>query len=178
MLQQALELRVGRGRDLLAVGEILELPLHRREIDVVLPPHRGPDRMHEHPVAVGDGCDDAGGDVVLHRKNARRLEVPIVGLGPEPRSRLCVDELRAHANGRTSLADASFEHVTRAESGAQGPFVSSLSLQAGCRGARDDRQISKPRESGRDLLAEAVRERLHLRLTGALERKHGDPETR
>ena len=133
--------------------------------------------MHEHAVAVGDGRDDAGGDVVLRRKNARRLEVPIVGLGPEPRSRPGVDELGAHANGGTSLADASFQHVARAEFGAQGPLVSGLSLQAGRRGARDDRQIPKPRKPGRDLLAEAVGERLHLRVTGTLERKHRDPKT-
>ncbi len=177
-LQPALERRVRRGRDLLAVGEILELPLHRREIDVVLPPDRVPHRMHEHPVAVGDGCDDAGGDVVLHREDARRLEVPVVGLGPELRSRLGVDELGAQANGRTSPADASFQHVTRAELGAEGPFVSRLSLQAGRRGARDDRQIPKPRKPGRDLLGEAIRERLHLRVTRALEGKHGDPESR
>ena len=133
--------------------------------------------MHEHPVAVGDSCDDAAGDVVLHRKNARRLEVPIVRLGPELRSRLGVDELGAHANGGTSLADASFQHVARAEFGAQGPLVSSLSLQASRRGARDDRQIPKPRKAGHDLLGEPVGERLHLRVTGALERKHRDPKT-
>ena len=134
--------------------------------------------MHEHPVAVRDGGDDPGGDVVLHRENARRLEVPVVGLGPELRAGLGVDELGAQANGRPSPADASIQHVTRAELGAQGPFVSGLSLQAGRRGARDDRQVPKPRKPGRDLLGEAVRERLHLRVTRALEGKHGDPESR
>ena len=91
-----------------------------------------------------------------------RLEVPIVGLGPELCSRLGVDQLGAHANGGTSLADASFQHVTCAEFAAQGPLVSSLSLQAGCRGARDDRQIPKPRKPGRNVLAKTVGERLHL----------------
>jgi len=95
--------------------------------------------MHEHPVAVGDGCDDAGGDVILRRKNTRCPEVAIIGLSPELRSRLGVDELSGHANAGASLADASFQDVTRAEFGTQGPLVSSLSLQAGCRSARDDR---------------------------------------
>ena len=175
-LQPALERGVGGGRNLLAVGEILELPLHWREIGVVLLPDRGPHRMNEYPVAVGDRCDDGRGDVVLRRKNSRCLEVPIVGLGPKLRSRLGIDELGAHANAGTSFADASFQHVTRAEFGAQGPLVSSLSLQPRGRCARDDRQIPKPRKAGRDVLAEPVGERLHLRVTRALERKHGDPQ--
>ena len=119
---------MSRGRDLLAVGEILELPFHRREIGVVLPPDRGPHRMHEHPVAVRDSCNDACGNVILCRKNTRCLEVPIIGLGPKLRSRPGVDKLSAHANAGTSFADASFQHVTRTEFGAEGPLVSSLSL--------------------------------------------------
>jgi hypothetical protein len=58
----------------------------------------------------------------------------------------------------------------------RGPLVSSLSLQSRRRGARDDRQIPKPRKPGRDVLAETVGKRLHLRVTRALERKHGDPQ--
>ena len=132
--------------------------------------------MNEHPVAVGDRCDDAGGDVVLRRKNTRCLEVPIIGLGPELRSRLGVDELSAHANAGASFADASFQHVTRAEFGTEGALVSSLSLQSRRRRARDDREIPKPRKPGRNVLAETIGKRLHLRVTRALERKHGDPQ--
>ncbi len=69
-LQPALELRVGRGSDLFAVSEILELPFQGREMDVVLLPHRRPHGMHEDPVAIGDRCDNAGRDIVLNRKNA------------------------------------------------------------------------------------------------------------
>ena len=167
---------MGGGRDLFPVGKILELPLRRREIGVVLLPGRVPHRMHEHSVAVGDGCDDAGGDVVLRRKNTRCLQVTIVGLGPELLSRPGVDELGADANARTSLADASFQDVARAEFGAQGTLVSSFSLQARGRGARDDRQISKARKPGRDVLAKTVGERLHFYVTSAPERKHGDPQ--
>src|SRR5260370_318406 len=101
--------------------------------------------MNQHAVAVSDRGDDAGGNIVLRRKNTRCLEITIVGLGPKLRARLGVDKLDAHANGRTSLADASFQHVTRAEFGAQGPLVFfSLSLQASRRGTRDNRQIPKP----------------------------------
>src|SRR6266699_1726143 len=132
--------------------------------------------MNEYAVAVSDRCNDAGGDVVLRRKNSRCLEIPIVGLSPKLRARLSVDELRAHANPGTALADASFQYVARAEFGAQGPLVSSLSLQSRGRGARDDRQIPKPGKPGRNLLAEAVGERLHLWITRALERKHGNPQ--
>src|SRR5207248_3999660 len=145
-LQSALENLVGGGCYLLAVGEILKLPLHRREIGVVFPPGRGPHRMNEHPVAIGDGCDDAGGDVILRRKNTRCLEVAIIGLSPELRSRLGVDQLSAHANAGTSFTDASFQHVTRADFGTEGVLISSLSLQPRCRRARDDRQIPKPRK--------------------------------
>ena len=137
-LQSALKLHVGRWRNLFAVREVLELPLHWRKVDVVLPPHRGPYRMHQHTVAVGHGCDDAGREVVLRCKNARRPEVPIVSFGPQLLSRLGVNELRAQANGGTSLADASFQHVTRAEFAANGTFVSSRSLHADRRRARDD----------------------------------------
>ena len=137
-LEPTLERRVSRGRDLLAIGKILELPLHRREIGVVFPPGRGPHRMNEHPVAIGDGCDDAGGDVILRRKNTRCLEVAIIGLSPELRSRLGVDQLSAHANAGTSFTDASFQHVTRAEFGTEGVLISSLSLQPRCRRARDN----------------------------------------
>src|SRR6266567_2879410 len=132
--------------------------------------------MNEYPVAVSDRCDDAGGDVILRSKNCRCLEVPIIRLGPEPRSRLGIDELGAYANGGASLADASFQHVTRAEFGTEGPLVSNLSLQSRGRGARNDREIPKPRKPGRDLLAEAVGEQLHLCVTRTLERKHSDPQ--
>ena len=135
--------------------------------------------MHEHAVAVGDRRDDASGDVVLHRKHARRLEVPTIRLGPELRSRLGVDELGAHAKVGTSPADASFQHVTRAEPGAQGPLVSRLSLQTRRRGARNDRQIPKPREAGHDLLGEPVGQGHDVGVGGAaLERQHRDPEAR
>src|SRR5216684_4384971 len=100
--------------------------------------------MNEYPVAVSNGCDDTGGNVVLRRKNSRCLEVPIIGLGPELRSRLGIDELGAHANTGTALADASFQYVARAEFGTEGPLVSSLTFQPRCRRARDDRQIPKP----------------------------------
>ena len=89
-LQAGLERRMGRRRDLLAVSEILKLPLHRREIDVVLSPHCGPHGVHEHAVAVGNSCDDAGGDVVLHRKNARRLEVAVDTSRPRAAPPVCV----------------------------------------------------------------------------------------
>src|SRR5258705_4627782 len=79
-LQAAFERRVGRGRDLFAICEILKLPLNRREIGVVLLSDRGPYRTHEHTVTIGYGCDDTAGDVVLHGKNRRSLKVPIVGL--------------------------------------------------------------------------------------------------
>ena len=74
-------------RDLFPVGEILELPLRRREIGVVFLPRRRPHRMNQHPVAVGDGRDDAGGDVVLRRKNVDACRSRLIGLGPELRSR-------------------------------------------------------------------------------------------
>src|SRR4029453_13069277 len=101
-----LERRVGRRRNLLAVGEVLKLPLRRREIGVVLFARRVPDRMYEHAVAVADSRNDASGNVVLHRKDARRLEVPTVGFGPELRSRLDVDQLGVDTNGGATLADA------------------------------------------------------------------------
>src|SRR5437667_8697341 len=121
--------------------------------------------MHEYPVAVGDRCDDAGGDVVLCCKNTRCLEVPIIGLGPELRSRLGVDKLSRHANAGASLADASFQHVTRTEFGSEGALVSSLSLQSRRRRARDDREIAKTRQPGRNVLTETVGKRPHLRIT-------------
>src|SRR4029079_16037501 len=145
------------------------------ELGIVLLLNRGPHRTNEYSVAVGDRCDDVGGDVVLRRKDSRCLEISIVGLSPELRARPSVDELSAHANAGTSLADASFQHVTRAEFGAKGPFVSSLSLQPRGRGARDDREIPKPRNPGPNILAQTVGERLHLRVTRTLEGKHCDP---
>src|SRR5438034_2603844 len=132
--------------------------------------------MHEHPVAVGNRCDDSGGNVVLCSKNTGCLEVPIIGLGPELRSRLGVDKLSRHANAGASLADPSFQHVTRTEFGTEGALISSLSLQSRRRRARDDRQIPKTRKPGRNVLTETVSKRLHLRVTRALERKHGDPQ--
>ena len=74
--------------------------------------------MNEYAVAISHGGDDAGGHIVLHRENTGRLEVTIIGLGPKPASCLRVDELGAYANGGASLADASFQHITRTESGA------------------------------------------------------------
>ena len=127
------------GCNLLPVGDKLELPLRRSEISVGLLPDRGPHRMNKDSVAVGDSCNDSGGDVVLRIKNRRRLQIPIIGLGPKLGARLGINELSGHANAGTSFADASFQHVTRAEFGTQGPLVSSLSLQSRGRRARDDR---------------------------------------
>ena len=134
--------------------------------------------MHEHPVAVADSRDDASGNVVLHLENARRLEVPAVRLGPELRSRLDVDQLGVDPNGGTALADASFQHVARAEPGALGPLVSGLFLQTSRRRARDHRQIPKPRKAGDDLLGEPVGQRHDVGVgSAALERQHRDPKT-
>ena len=93
-----------------------------------------------------------GRDVILRRKNTRCLEVAIIGLGPELLARLGIDKLGAHADTGTSLADASFQHVARAELGPQRPLVFSVSLKPSRRGARDDRQIPKPRKASHDLL--------------------------
>src|SRR5437763_13851319 len=109
--------------------------------------------MHEHPVAVGNRCDDSAGNVVLRCKNARCLEVPIIRLGPELRSRLRVDKLSRHPNAGAFLADASFQHVTRTEFGTEGALVSGLSLKSRRRGVRDDRQIPKTRKPGRNIFA-------------------------
>src|SRR5262249_5110671 len=77
-LEPALEPPIGRGSDLLAVGEILKLPLDGSEAGVVLLPARRPHGMDEHTVAVGDRRDDASRDVVLGLEKARRLEIPAV----------------------------------------------------------------------------------------------------
>src|SRR5947208_11034221 len=121
--------------------------------------------MHEHPVAVGNRCDDSGGNVVLCSKNTGCLEVPIIGLGPELRSRLGVDKLSRHANAGASLADPSFQHVTRTEFGTEGALVSSLSLQSRRRRARDDLQISKTRTPGCNVFDKHIVQRLLLYLT-------------
>ena len=132
--------------------------------------------MHEHAVAVGDRRDDACGDVVLHREHARRLEVPTIGLGPEPRSRPGVDELGADAKVGASATDASLHHVARPGPWAWRPVVS-LGRLVTRRAARDDRQIPKPREAAHDLLGEPVGQGQHVRVGGAaLERPHGDLE--
>ena len=109
-------------------------------------------------------------------KDSRRLQVAIISLGPKLRAGLGIDELGAHPNAGASFADASLQHITRAEFGTQSPLVSSLSLQSRCRCAGNDRQIAKPRKPGRDFLAEAIGERLHLCVASTPERKHGDPE--
>ena len=132
--------------------------------------------MNQHPVAIGNRRDDAGSDVVLRRKNSRGLEVPIIGLGPELRSRLGVDELSAHPNAGASLADASLQHITRAEFRTQSSLVSGLSLHSLGRCARDDRQVPKPRKPGGNVLAETIGERFHLGVTSTPERKHRDPQ--
>src|SRR5438105_14153428 len=95
------------GCNLLPVGEILELPLHRCEISVVLLPDRGSHRMNKDPVTIGDRCNDAGGDVVLRFKNSRRLQVPIISLGPKLGSGLDDDQLRGHPNAGATFANAS-----------------------------------------------------------------------
>ncbi len=132
--------------------------------------------MHEHPVAIGDRCDDARRDVVLGLEHARRLEIPVERLGPELGSRLDVDELGTHADGRASSADAPLQHVARAEFGGQGALVSRFSFQASHRGTRDDREIPKPREAGSDLLGDPVGQGREVGVgADVLERQHGDP---
>src|SRR5438874_12912567 len=103
------------GCDLLPVGEILELPLHRCEISVVLLPDRGSHRVNKDPVTVGDRCDDAGGNVVLCCKNTRCLEVPIIGLGIDLRYRMGVDKLVRQANSGAFLEAGSFHNYQRSD---------------------------------------------------------------
>src|SRR4051812_45900165 len=94
---------------LLPIGEIVELPLCRREVAVVFLPSGLSHRMNQDAVAVGDGGDDARGDVILGIKNRGRLQVAIISLSPKLSSGLDVDQLRGHPNSGTSFANASLE---------------------------------------------------------------------
>jgi len=94
-------------RDLLPIGEILELPLRWSEVAVVFLPSGLSHRMNQDAVAIGHGGDEAGGNVVLRVKNTGRLQVPIVSLGPKLSSGLDVDQLRGHSDARATFANAS-----------------------------------------------------------------------
>src|ERR1043165_5449444 len=100
--------------------------------------------MYQHAIAICYSGDDSRRHVVLNFKNVRCLEVPVISLGPELRSRLSVNQLGDHTNPRAAFTDASLEHVTGAKFGTESPLVPRLPLQSRRRAASDDRQIPKP----------------------------------
>src|SRR2546430_952786 len=114
--------------NLFPVGEILELPLGRGEVGVVFLPTRLSHRMNQHSVAVSNGCHDAGRDIVLHIEDRGGLQAPIISLGPELSPCLGIYQLSAHPNAGAALANASPQHIARAEFVTQNLLISGLTF--------------------------------------------------
>ena len=123
-----------------------------------------------------DRGDDRLGDLVLHREHVG--ETAIVALRPDVASGCDVVELRRDAHTIAVLPHAAFDHVTDAEVFPDLLDVDGLALISKRRVARDDEEPAQLGKAGDEVLADAVREILLLRIVAHVdEGQHRDGGT-
>ena len=123
-----------------------------------------------------DRGDDRLGDLVLHREHVG--EAAIVTLGPDVASSCDVVELRRDAHAVAVLAHAAFDYVTDSEFLPDLLDVNGLAFESERRVPRDDEEPAQLGKSGDEVLADAVREILLLRIVAHVdEGQHRDGGT-
>ena len=104
-------------------------------------------------------------------------DVAIVLLPPELRAGIGVNQVHGHANLRTCLPNAPFQHVAGAELLAHRPDIGRLSGELGRGLTGNDPQMGKSRQSARDVLGETRGQRRQVRIRAPMrERQHRDPQ--
>ena len=120
-----------------------------------------------------DGPGDRQRDLVLHCKYVGQITV--VTLRPNVVAGLGVDELRGHANPLAAPAHAAFQHVAHAEFAPDLLHVDRIALVGEAGIAGDDEQRTAAGQFGDDVVGDAVREILLLRVAAHVgEGEHGD----
>ena len=123
-----------------------------------------------------DRGDDRLGDLVLHREHVG--ETAIVTLRPDVASGCDVVELRRDAHTVAVLTHAAFDYVTDSELLPDLLDVDGLALKSKRRVARDDEEPTQLGKGGDEVLADAVREILLLRIVAHVdEGQHCDGGT-
>ena len=114
---------------------------------------------------------DVLGDLVLDREDV--FQAAVVAVGPERRPRRRLDQMRADAHAPRSAADRAVEHVGAVEALRRFGLAFAAKLEA--RRAADHLEVRPARQPLDDLLADAVREILHLGIARqVVERQHGE----
>ena len=106
--------------------------------------------------------DDRADDLVLHGENI--VERAIVALRPEVIAGCRVDELGRDPDARAGPPHAAFEDIADTELPTDTPHVAAAVAKLERRVARDDRYLPKARQFRDDVLGDAVREILLLRV--------------
>jgi hypothetical protein len=120
-----------------------------------------------------DRADHARRHLILQIEDV--LETAVEVIGPQMRARRRVDELRGDAYALRRLADAAFHHVAHAQFAADLLDVRGVPFVSEARIARDHEQPTHVTQCGDDVLDDAVREVLLLRVIAhVLEGQHGD----
>ncbi len=113
-------------------------------------------RAHQHAVHVGNGGDDAIGQIVLERQQISGLDITSVSVTPELRAAVAVDQTHANTQRATGPADAAVDEIPRAKRRAELPRVGARRFLLAGRVRRHHRQVGEPRETRSDVLGQAV----------------------
>ena len=120
-----------------------------------------------------DCSDDFPCDLVLQGKDVG--QVAVVAVGPDVIAGRGVDQLGGDAHAIAALAHAALQHVTHAEFARDALYVDRLALVGERRIARDDEEPAQLRQTGDDVLGNAVGEIFLLRVAAHVgERQYGD----
>ncbi len=103
-----------------------------------------------YPERRGDGASD----LVLDGEDVGHLPVEVVG--PEMSAGGCVDQLTRDADPAGGTADAALDDVARIELFAKDGKIDFLALEAECRSAANNKQITEAGEIGEYVFGEAV----------------------
>src|ERR1700733_10658444 len=118
-------------------------------------------------------CGDRRCNLVLNSENV--LKLSIVSFSPDVRFGLAVDKLNSDPDAIGRFAYASFHNVVDAEFPRNLLRLNRLALVYENGVARDHEQLTETRQFGNDVLSQAVREKLLLRIaTHVGERQHGN----
>src|ERR1700730_12852598 len=121
--------------------------------------------------AAKQGRGDRRCYLILDSENV--LELPIVSFSPDVRLGFAVDELNSDPDAIGRFAYASFNNIVHAQFARDLLRLYGLSLVYENGVARDHKQLTETRQLGNDVLGQAVREKLLLRIAAHVdERQH------
>jgi hypothetical protein len=115
---------------------------------------------------------DPARDLVLQGEQFTR--VAIEPFRPQMRLALGIDQLNVDAHLAARAADAPLQHIAHAELAADLPRVGYFALVGKGGAAGDDKASRNPRQIGRQVVGNAVREVFLLRIAAEVGKRHHD----